>query len=86
MQLPNGSFPIKESQVSSSNLIHLEAVLNATELYGNVCGLFKVFTSADYGSVTVDVVSFGGNSWINVIARNAKALHRMLQGKILYFV
>ncbi|XP_038061757.1 UPF0415 protein C7orf25 homolog [Patiria miniata] len=82
--LQNGSIALKENQLKSTNLTHLEGVLHSAESFGHVLSVLHPFhyegENGAESTVIVDVVANGGTSWVKVTARKAKALHRIWEG------
>jgi hypothetical protein len=67
--------PVKMSQLKSTNIYHLEGIVNAVEKLPDVTEILRRFTSAYLKHpVTVDIICDGGQTWVKVIARNVKAL------------
>ena len=76
---------LKENQLKSTNLSHLEGLLYCAKSFGQTVAFLQSvqYEVADAGSpaaVTVDVVARGGLAWVKVTARKAEALHRKWEG------
>lgn len=83
-----GKVAIKESHLQSTNLTHLQAVLESAENLEAVVGVLHVFTYEDrFGekqSLVVDVVANNGHTWVKAIGRKAEALHNIWLGRGQY--
>ncbi|XP_070561454.1 UPF0415 protein C7orf25 homolog isoform X2 [Ptychodera flava] len=82
--LRSASLEKQESRLKSSNLSHLEAIIDIAEKYPNVTHLLRPFHYTSEGgqaaTVVVDIVAGNGKLWVKVIARKASALHRVWLG------
>ncbi|XP_070561455.1 UPF0415 protein C7orf25 homolog isoform X3 [Ptychodera flava] len=80
-KLRSASLEKQESRLKSSNLSHLEAIIDIAEKYPNVTHLLRPFHYTSEGgqaaTVVVDIVAGNGKLWVKVIARKASALHRV---------
>lgn len=83
-----GKVAIKESHLQSTNLTHLQAVLESAENLEAVVGVLHVFAYEDsFGekqSLVVDVVANNGHTWVKAVARKAEALHNIWLGRGQY--
>ncbi len=85
-QLLSGAVATKEQHLSSSNLLHLEAVLHVCEQAAGVTAVQQTISyspsaGGDRRSVLVDVVASEDCSWVKVFARKRAALHRQWLGE-----
>ncbi|XP_015120785.1 UPF0415 protein C7orf25 homolog [Diachasma alloeum] len=66
---------VKREHLQSTNLIHLNALVERLLSSKNPTEVLKPFKLPDSDSrLTVDIICNGGAAWIKVIARNARAL------------
>ncbi|CAI5788077.1 Hypothetical predicted protein [Podarcis lilfordi] len=83
-----GKVAIKESHLQSTNLTHLQAIIESAENFEEVVSVVHVFTYEDqFGekqSLVVDVVANGGHTWVKAIGRKAEALHNIWLGRGQY--
>ncbi|NP_001121316.1 UPF0415 protein C7orf25 homolog [Xenopus laevis] len=83
-----GKVAIKESHLRSTNLTHLQAVIESAESLEEVVSVLHVFSYNDqFGekqSLVVDVVANGGHTWVKAIGRKAEALHNIWLGRGQY--
>ncbi|XP_042333020.1 UPF0415 protein C7orf25 homolog [Sceloporus undulatus] len=83
-----GKVAIKESHLQSTNLTHLQAIIESAENLEEVAAVLHVFTYEDkYGEkqfLVVDVVANGGHTWVKAIGRKAEALHNIWLGRGQY--
>ncbi|XP_034985417.1 UPF0415 protein C7orf25 homolog isoform X1 [Zootoca vivipara] len=83
-----GKVAIKESHLQSTNLTHLQAIIESAENLEEVVSVVHVFTYEDqFGekqSLVVDVVANGGHTWVKAIGRKAEALHNIWLGRGQY--
>ncbi|XP_062972068.1 UPF0415 protein C7orf25 homolog [Elgaria multicarinata webbii] len=83
-----GKVGIKESHLQSTNLTHLQAIIESAEKLEEVVGVLHVFTYEDrFGekqSLVVDVVANAGHTWVKAIGRKAEALHNIWLGRGQY--
>uniref|UniRef100_A0A8C5PCX7 CG025 protein n=1 Tax=Leptobrachium leishanense TaxID=445787 RepID=A0A8C5PCX7_9ANUR len=74
-----GKVVIKESHLRSTNLTHLQAIIESAESLDDVVSVLHVFGYNDqFGekqTLVVDVVANGGHTWVKAIGRKAEALH-----------
>ncbi|XP_006819905.1 UPF0415 protein C7orf25 homolog [Saccoglossus kowalevskii] len=82
--LKNYSSDEQEVRLKSSNVHHLESVVDAAESFENVQHILRPFHYKTKGgqkaSLVVDVVAGLGAAWVKVIARKAQSLHRVWIG------
>ncbi|XP_060103657.1 UPF0415 protein C7orf25 homolog [Heteronotia binoei] len=83
-----GKVAIKESHLQSTNLTHLQAVLESAENLEAVVGVLHVFAYENrFGekqSLVVDVVANSGHTWVKAVGRKAEALHNIWLGRGQY--
>lgn len=83
-----GKVAIKESHLQSTNLTHLQAIIQSAENLEDVVSVLHVFTYEDrFGdkqTLVVDVVANGGHTWVKAIGRKAEALHNIWLGRGQY--
>ncbi|XP_033642155.1 UPF0415 protein C7orf25 homolog [Asterias rubens] len=83
--LKDGTIALKENQLKSTNLSHLEGIIHSIESFGHVISVLHPFhfegCHGNENTVIVDVVGHGGASWVKITARKAKALHRIWEGE-----
>ncbi|NWU99203.1 CG025 protein, partial [Upupa epops] len=83
-----GKVAIKESHLQSTNLTHLQAVIQSAENLEDVVSVLHVFTYEDrFGdkqTLVVDVVANGGHTWVKAVGRKAEALHNIWLGRGQY--
>uniref|UniRef100_A0A8D0E110 Chromosome 7 open reading frame 25 n=1 Tax=Salvator merianae TaxID=96440 RepID=A0A8D0E110_SALMN len=83
-----GKVAIKESHLQSTNLTHLQAIVESAENLDEVVGVLQVFTYEDQTgikqSLVVDVVANSGHTWVKAIGRKAEALHSIWLGQGQY--
>ncbi|NXP62839.1 CG025 protein, partial [Chloropsis cyanopogon] len=83
-----GKVAIKESHLQSTNLTHLQAIIQSAENLEDVVSVFHVFAYEDrFGdkqTLVVDVVANGGHMWVKAIGRKAEALHNIWLGRGQY--
>lgn len=73
--------PMKLSQLNSTNLYHLQGIVEAAETLPDVTAvLSRVHLPSSQRHVVVDVVCCQGQTWVKVVARNSKALTVDLNG------
>lgn len=76
-----GKVAIKESHLQSTNLTHLQAIIQSAENLEDVVSVLHVFAYEDrFGekqTLVVDVVANGGHTWVKAIGRKAEALHNI---------
>lgn len=65
---------VKKEYIKSTNLIHLNAMVERLLSANEPIGVMKPFKTSASSRLEVDVVCNNGAFWIKVIARNAKAL------------
>ena len=70
---------VKKENLQSTNLIHLNAILECLFAAKDPLHVLKPFKQKD-SRLEVDIVSKGGSQWIKVIARNARALTLISKG------
>ncbi|XP_072009442.1 UPF0415 protein C7orf25 homolog [Engystomops pustulosus] len=79
---------IKESHLKSTNLTHLQAIIESAESLEDVVSVLHVFSYTDeFGekqTLVVDVVANGGHTWVKAIGRKAEALHNIWIGRGQY--
>ncbi|KAG8442778.1 hypothetical protein GDO86_011552 [Hymenochirus boettgeri] len=87
-KVETGKVAIKDSHLKSTNLTHLQAIIESAESLEEVVGVLHVFSYQDqFGekqSLVVDVVANGGHTWIKAIGRKAEALHNIWLGRGQY--
>nr|XP_020654072.1 UPF0415 protein C7orf25 homolog [Pogona vitticeps]XP_020654073.1 UPF0415 protein C7orf25 homolog [Pogona vitticeps]XP_020654074.1 UPF0415 protein C7orf25 homolog [Pogona vitticeps]XP_020654075.1 UPF0415 protein C7orf25 homolog [Pogona vitticeps]XP_020654076.1 UPF0415 protein C7orf25 homolog [Pogona vitticeps]XP_020654077.1 UPF0415 protein C7orf25 homolog [Pogona vitticeps]XP_020654078.1 UPF0415 protein C7orf25 homolog [Pogona vitticeps]XP_020654080.1 UPF0415 protein C7orf25 homolog [Pogon len=87
-KVKSGKVAIKESHLKSTNLTHLQAIIDSAENLEEVVGVLHVFTYQDKcgekQSLVVDVVANGGHTWVKAIGRKAEALHNIWLGRGQY--
>ncbi|NWR07171.1 CG025 protein, partial [Paradoxornis webbianus] len=83
-----GKVAIKESHLQSTNLTHLQAIIQSAENLEDVFGVLHVFAYKDrFGdkqTLVVDVVANRGHTWVKAIGRKAEALHNIWLGRGQY--
>uniref|UniRef100_A0A8C5MFC0 CG025 protein n=1 Tax=Leptobrachium leishanense TaxID=445787 RepID=A0A8C5MFC0_9ANUR len=83
-----GKVVIKESHLRSTNLTHLQAIIESAESLDDVVSVLHVFGYNDqFGekqTLVVDVVANGGHTWVKAIGRKAEALHNIWLGRGQY--
>ncbi|XP_066441055.1 UPF0415 protein C7orf25 homolog isoform X1 [Eleutherodactylus coqui] len=83
-----GKVAIKESHLKSTNLTHLQAIIESAESLEDVVSLLHVFSYSDHfgekQTLVVDVVANGGHTWVKAIGRKAEALHNIWIGRGQY--
>ncbi|NWH40701.1 CG025 protein, partial [Chloropsis hardwickii] len=83
-----GKVAIKESHLQSTNLTHLQAIIQSAENLEDVVSVLHVFAYEDrFGdkqTLVVDVVANGGHMWVRAIGRKAEALHNIWLGRGQY--
>uniref|UniRef100_A0A8D0H8F9 Chromosome 7 open reading frame 25 n=1 Tax=Sphenodon punctatus TaxID=8508 RepID=A0A8D0H8F9_SPHPU len=83
-----GKVAIKESHLQSTNLTHLQAIIESAENLEEVVSVLHVFAYEDkFGekqTLVVDVVANGGHTWVKAIGRKAEALHNIWLGRGQY--
>nr|XP_056713706.1 UPF0415 protein C7orf25 homolog [Euleptes europaea] len=83
-----GKVSVKESHLQSTNLTHLQAVLESAENLEAVVGILHVFSyqdsSGEKQSLVVDVVANNGHTWVKAVGRKAEALHNVWLGRGQY--
>ncbi|XP_056376493.1 UPF0415 protein C7orf25 homolog isoform X2 [Hyla sarda] len=83
-----GKVAIKESHLKSTNLTHLQAIIESAESLEDVVSVLHVFSYSDqFGekqTLVVDVVANGGHTWVKAIGRKAEALHNIWIGRGQY--
>ncbi|KAM3928286.1 UPF0415 protein C7orf25 homolog [Leptodactylus fuscus] len=83
-----GKVAIKESHLKSTNLTHLQAIIESAESLEDVVSVLHVFSYSDQFSekqtLVVDVVANGGHTWVKAIGRKAEALHNIWIGRGQY--
>ncbi|XP_053322861.1 UPF0415 protein C7orf25 homolog [Spea bombifrons] len=83
-----GKVAIKESHLRSTNLTHLQAIIESAESLEDVVSVLHVFSFNDgFGekqTLVVDVVANGGHTWVKAIGRKAEALHNIWLGRGQY--
>ncbi|NXN93469.1 CG025 protein, partial [Rhinopomastus cyanomelas] len=83
-----GKVAIKESHLQSTNLTHLQAIIQSAENLEDVVSVLHVFTYedrlGDKQTLVVDVVANGGHTWVKAIGRKAEALHNIWLGRGQY--
>ncbi|NXF83071.1 CG025 protein, partial [Sclerurus mexicanus] len=83
-----GKVAIKESHLQSTNLTHLQAIIESAENLEDVVSVLHVFAYEDrFGdkqTLVVDVVANGGHTWVKAIGRKAEALHNIWLGRGQY--
>ncbi|XP_044310010.1 UPF0415 protein C7orf25 homolog isoform X2 [Varanus komodoensis] len=83
-----GKVGIKESHLQSTNLTHLQAIIESAENLEEIVGVLHVFTYEDkFGekqSLVVDVIANNGHTWVKAIGRKAEALHNIWLGRGQY--
>ncbi|KAI1242982.1 hypothetical protein IHE44_0000547 [Lamprotornis superbus] len=83
-----GKVAIKESHLQSTNLTHLQAIIQSAENLEDVVSVLHVFAYEDrFGdkqTLVVDVVANGGHTWVKAIGRKAEALHNIWLGRGQY--
>ncbi|XP_021243887.1 UPF0415 protein C7orf25 homolog [Numida meleagris] len=87
-KVESGKVVIKESHLQSTNLTHLQAVIQSAENLEDVVSVLHVFAYEDrFGNrqtLVVDVVANGGHTWVKAIGRKAEALHNIWLGRGQY--
>ncbi|NXJ13495.1 CG025 protein, partial [Odontophorus gujanensis] len=87
-KVESGKVVIKESHLQSTNLTHLQAVVQSAENLEDVVSVLHVFAYEDrFGNkqtLVVDVVANGGHTWVKAIGRKAEALHNIWLGRGQY--
>ncbi|XP_048366769.1 UPF0415 protein C7orf25 homolog isoform X2 [Sphaerodactylus townsendi] len=88
LRVEAGKVSVKESHLLSTNLTHLQAVLESAENLEAVVGILHVFAYEDsFGekqSLVVDVVANNGHTWVKAVGRKAEALHNIWLGRGQY--
>ncbi|XP_060637559.2 UPF0415 protein C7orf25 homolog [Anolis sagrei] len=83
-----GKVAIKESHLQSTNLTHLQAIIESAENLEEVVAVLRAFTYEDKcgekQSLVVDVVANSGHTWVKAIGRKAEALHNIWLGRGQY--
>ncbi|XP_077347813.1 UPF0415 protein C7orf25 homolog isoform X2 [Lithobates pipiens] len=83
-----GKVAIKESHLKSTNLTHLQAILDSAESLEDVVSVLHVFSYKDqFGekqTIVVDVVANDGHTWVKAVGRKAEALHNIWLGRGQY--
>ncbi|XP_075684694.1 UPF0415 protein C7orf25 homolog [Rhinoderma darwinii] len=83
-----GKVAIKESHLKSTNLTHLQAIIESAESLEDVVSVLHVFSYSDHigekQTLVVDVVANGGHTWVKAIGRKAEALHNIWIGRGQY--
>ncbi|KAM4705986.1 UPF0415 protein C7orf25 homolog [Rhinophrynus dorsalis] len=83
-----GKVAIKESHLRSTNLTHLQAIIESAESLEDVVSVLHVFSYHDQlnekQTLVVDVVANGGHTWVKAIGRKAEALHNIWLGRGQY--
>lgn len=83
-----GKVTFKQSHLQSTNLTHLQAIIESAENLEEVVGVLHVFAYEDnFGekqSLVVDVVANNGHTWVKAIGRKAEALHNIWLGRGQY--
>ncbi|ELU06361.1 hypothetical protein CAPTEDRAFT_204981 [Capitella teleta] len=73
---------LEESHLASSNLTHIQGIVEAAETLPNVVLILHTFCSRDQPHpIVVDVVCNHGYTWVKVIARKPEALHLVYSGQ-----
>ncbi|KAJ7322699.1 hypothetical protein JRQ81_018986 [Phrynocephalus forsythii] len=87
-KVKSGKVAVKESHLQSTNLAHLQAIIESAENLEEVVGVLHVFNYEDKcgekQSLVVDVVANGGHTWVKAIGRKAEALHNIWLGRGQY--
>ncbi|XP_040519116.1 UPF0415 protein C7orf25 homolog isoform X2 [Gallus gallus] len=87
-KVESGKVVIKESHLQSTNLTHLQAIIQSAENLEDVVSVLQVFSYEDrFGNrqtLVVDVVANGGHTWVKAIGRKAEALHNIWLGRGQY--
>ncbi|XP_069816434.1 UPF0415 protein C7orf25 homolog [Dendropsophus ebraccatus] len=87
-KVETGKVAIKESHLKSTNLTHLQAIIESAESLEDVVSVLHVFSYNDqFGekqTLVVDVVANGGHTWVKAIGRKAEALHNIWIGRGQY--
>ncbi|XP_073406124.1 UPF0415 protein C7orf25 homolog isoform X2 [Dendrobates tinctorius] len=87
-KVETGKVAIKESHLKSTNLTHLQAIIESAESLEDVVSVLHVFSySNQFGekqTLVVDVVANGGHTWVKAIGRKAEALHNIWIGRGQY--
>ncbi|XP_073532696.1 UPF0415 protein C7orf25 homolog [Phyllobates terribilis] len=87
-KVETGKVVIKESHLKSTNLAHLQAIIESAESLEDVVSVLHVFSYSDqFGekqTLVVDVVANGGHTWVKAIGRKAEALHNIWIGRGQY--
>ncbi|KYO43175.1 hypothetical protein Y1Q_0017503 [Alligator mississippiensis] len=88
LKVEGGKVAIKESHLQSTNLTHLQAIIESAENLEDVVSILHVFAYEDkFGEkqmLVVDVVANGGHTWVKAIGRKAEALHNIWLGRGQY--
>ncbi|NXP21737.1 CG025 protein, partial [Scytalopus superciliaris] len=83
-----GKVAVKECHLQSTNLTHLQAIIESAESLEDVVSVLHVFAYEDrFGdkqTLVVDVVANGGHTWVKAIGRKAEALHNIWLGRGQY--
>ncbi|XP_058800260.1 LOW QUALITY PROTEIN: UPF0415 protein C7orf25 homolog [Phymastichus coffea] len=74
---------VKKEHLQSTNLIHLNAIVNRLLSANDPVNVLKPFKYQN-SRLEIDIVCDGGLSWVKVIARNAKALTLISRGNAEY--
>ncbi|XP_013855230.1 UPF0415 protein C7orf25 homolog isoform X2 [Austrofundulus limnaeus] len=84
-RVESGQLQVKESHLHSTNLTHLNAIVDSARSLEHVVALLHVFTYQDAAgqrrTLVVDVVANGGLTWVKAVGRKAEALHNIWQGR-----
>ncbi|XP_068090613.1 UPF0415 protein C7orf25 homolog [Hyperolius riggenbachi] len=87
-KVETGKVAIKESHLKSTNLTHLQAIIESAESLEDVVSVLHVFSYQDQfdekQTLVVDVVANGGHTWVKAIGRKAEALHNIWLGRGQY--
>ncbi|NXC76434.1 CG025 protein, partial [Anhinga anhinga] len=82
-----GKVAVKESHLQSTNLTHLQAVIQSAENLEDVVSVLHGFANEDrFGdkqTLVVDVAN-GGHTWVKAIGQKAEALHNIWLGRGQY--
>ncbi|XP_063778550.1 UPF0415 protein C7orf25 homolog isoform X2 [Pseudophryne corroboree] len=88
LKVEAGKVAIKESHLRSTNLTHLQAIIESAESLEEVVSVLHVFSYNDQfdekQTLVVDVVANGGHTWVKAIGRKAEALHNIWLGRGQY--
>ncbi|XP_015674843.1 UPF0415 protein C7orf25 homolog [Protobothrops mucrosquamatus] len=87
-KVETGRVCIKKSHLQSTNLTHLQAVIESAENLEDIVGVLHVFTYKDsFGekqNLVVDIVANNGHTWVKAVGRKAEALHNIWLGRGQY--